>query len=76
LKPLARGGLVIDDQDSMILHPIRVAKPLRGDGRARRFGRGGRFGSRATWLGGARGLSVPQWTLAHDVAIRAGSGRA
>ena len=73
LQPLAGGGLVVDDQDSMVLHPIRVAETLRRDGRAHRFGRGARFGSRATRRGGARDLSVPHWTLAHDVAILAGA---
>src|SRR5207302_1037410 len=81
LKPPARGGLVVDDQDSMILHLIRMAKTLRRDGSSRRFGRlsrGVRVWPRATAgrRGGVRGLSVPQWTLAHDVAIPARAGLA
>src|SRR6185436_5872853 len=76
LKTLARGGLVIDNQDSMILHPVRMPKTLRRNGSARRLGRHARVGPRAPRRDGVEGLSVPHRTLAHDVATMARAGHA
>src|SRR5262249_52408700 len=53
LQPLARGGLVVDDQDAMVLHVIRMSEALRRySRRLGRRARGARLGPRARRRGG------------------------